>query len=192
MCGRGVLAAFASRTERQAKFAIERQCLRRQVKDCRHVHQCVIGLVQVRLPAVLLHVVAELNTAEPERVCEDLRRDIGAVAMVLANARAVLCIPLEWRLLELLQPLFKLCRVVGHVGARGLDVFGLVQIDVLATDLLANKGAGLAALAVHNKLGCRLLLDRALSKLLAELLNSLFFGVPNAKLSRPIAEHGCL
>ncbi|MNR21386.1 hypothetical protein D3C85_1382850 [compost metagenome] len=75
--------------KRQAKLAIQRQRARRHPEHTSHIHERVIGLVQVCLSAPALNVVAELDAAEPKGIAELLRRDVGAVAMVNTYARRI-------------------------------------------------------------------------------------------------------
>ena len=68
MCRRRTLAALAPSAKREAKCAVQRNCLWRDAQSFCEIHQAVIGLVQISLALVVFYPVTELDATETERI----------------------------------------------------------------------------------------------------------------------------
>ncbi|OQC40714.1 MAG: hypothetical protein BWX64_01358 [Acidobacteria bacterium ADurb.Bin051] len=193
--GRRVLAARAARPEGEAELAVERERAGRHADDPGEVHQRVVGLVEVGLPALPLDPVAELHAPEAEGVRELLRGDVAAVAVVDADARAVGGAALGGDVAHLVELRDEVVMVLAQVGARLGDRREGLQVDRVARDLLADNPRRplVPAVDVETDLFRRRLglpLEGGIDRL--EPLERLLLGVALGEDSRHVREGGRL
>ncbi|MNV30402.1 hypothetical protein D3C71_1216670 [compost metagenome] len=143
--------APATGTECQPQLAIQGQRSRRQAQHPCHVHERVIRLVQIGLPATVLYVVSKLDATEAKGLSESLGRDVRAVAVIHAYTRRISGAAVRGHFLHLFQLFCKLILVLGQVGARRLDIGEVFQVHVPATHLLADVEARHARTRVDIK-----------------------------------------
>src|SRR3546814_8957529 len=136
-----ILAALAPRAEREAEFAIQGDRLRRHAKDAGEVKQSIIGLVQILAAASVLDIIAELNPAEPECFGELLRRDVGAVAMVVPDARRISGASNIGNVLELVEHFDELGAILAQIFSGLLGGVERLEVGICPADLLAADDA---------------------------------------------------
>ncbi len=85
VCSRRAGTAFAPRAKRQTQFAIQGNSPGWNLKNTGHVHQRVIGFVQVFLPAAALNVITKLNATKTKRFIKHFRGNVNALTMICTN-----------------------------------------------------------------------------------------------------------
>ncbi|MNV26941.1 hypothetical protein D3C71_1180720 [compost metagenome] len=141
--GRGsTLTSTSTGPEGQPQRTIERQRSGFDAQHAGQVEEPVIGIIQIPLPASILHIVAELHAAEAECLAELRRRHVRAGAMINAHARFIGVAPLGRDVLQLLKLLLQIRLVLGTIGARFLQAVERGYLQILTADLLCDRKPG--------------------------------------------------
>ncbi len=86
---RRVFAAGASGSKAYSQVAIEADRPRRNVEDVGQVVQCIVGVIQRRLPIFIHLPFSEFTAAEVKSLLEVFRLNVLAAGSMLLAARAI-------------------------------------------------------------------------------------------------------